>query len=80
MLYVVMPVYIGEMSPKESRGMMVSLLGPAYATGKIVAYITNIGFSKFHLGWRLTKVVLALGGLMYAFIMLWMPHSPRYEI
>ena len=46
MLYVVMSSYIDEMSPKDSRCMMVSLLGPAYNTGKIAALITNIGFSS----------------------------------
>ena len=68
---------MGEMAPKESRGMLVSLFALVTGIGTVVGLCTNIGFSKFLLGWRLTGAVLGLGGLMYAFAMLWLPHSPR---
>ena len=77
MFYVVVPVYIGEMSPKESRGMLVSLLAIVSGFGLGIGLCTNIGFSKFLLGWRLTSAVLGLGGLVYALTILWIPHSPR---
>ena len=77
MFYVVVPVYIAEMSPKESRGMLVSLLGLIAGIGTVVGLCTNIGFSKFLLGWRLTSAVSGLSGLVYALTILWLPHSPR---
>ena len=77
MFNVVVPVYIGEMSPKESRGMLVSLLSIVSGIGVVIGLCTNIGFSKFLLGWRLTSAVLGLGGLMYALTILWIPHTPR---
>ena len=77
-IYVVMPVYIGEMSPKASRGSIMSLIGPGLAIGGIAGLSTNIGFSKFLLGWRVTSVVLGVGGLLYAFGALWVPHTPRF--
>ena len=78
MMYVVAPVYTGEMSPKALRGLTVSLIGLALSIGTVLGFSTNIGFSKFLLGWRVTSVVLGVGGLLYAFGALWVPHTPRY--
>ena len=73
-----MPMYISEMSPKDSRGMLGSLIGISYAAGILAALGSNIGFSKFLLGWRVSASVQALLGLLFSLGMIWMPHTPRY--
>ena len=77
-LYVLMPVYIGEMSPKEKRGQMMSIIGPGFAVGLLIGFCSNAGFARFEEGWRVTCAVLALGGLLYAIGFMWLPHTPRY--
>jgi MFS family permease len=72
-----MPVYISEVSPKESRGILSSLIGTYFVGGFLVALCGNIGFSMFLLGWRISTSIQALLGLLFSFGMMWMPHSPR---
>ena len=72
-----MPVYIAEMTPKEIRGMMCSLIGPAFSVGISISLIANIGFAKFSLGWRVSIMIVGLVGLVYAIGMSIMPHTPR---
>ena len=66
------------MSPKDSRGMLLSLMGTSFGIGIFLAACTNIGFSQFLLGWRVALVTQACMGLVYAFGMKWMPHTSRY--
>lgn len=75
--YMVMPVYISETSPKEHRGMLASIIGPTYSFGLLVSLSMNVGFSKFHLGWRVPFMIIALLGLICAVGMLFVPHTPR---
>ena len=77
--YVVMPIYIGEMSPKEKRGQMMSTMGPGFAIGILIGLGSSAGFARFEEGWRVAYVVLALSGLLYALGFLWLPHTPRYS-
>ncbi len=77
-IYMVMPVYISEVSPKESRGMLTSLIGIGYAMGALLGLCTNIGFSRFLLGWRVATGVQAVWGLLFSLGMVWMPYTPRY--
>ena len=76
---MVMPVYIAEMTPKESRGMMGSITGPTLNIGLLVAYFSNIGFERFSVGWRVSVAILASFALMFAVGMIFMPHTPRYH-
>jgi SP family myo-inositol transporter-like MFS transporter 13 len=75
-----MPIYLSEVSPKESRGMLSSLIGFCYAGGVVAALCSNIGFSKFLLGWRVSTSIQALLGLLFSLGMIWMPHTPRSAI
>ncbi len=79
LIYVTMPIYISEMSPKDSRGMLLSLVGTGFGIGVFLAACTNIGFSQFHLGWRVVMICQACMGMMFAFGMKWMPHTSRYD-
>lgn len=75
---MIMSVYIAEISPKEVRGRTASLIGPAFTIGVLLAAVTNVGFSKFALGWRVTFGIQAVLLLLYAVGMGCMPHTPRY--
>lgn len=75
-----MPVYLSEISPKESRGMIVSLVGPLYAIGLLVAICSNIGFAEFGLGWRVSVGIAAVIALVSIIGSGYLPHSPRYAI
>ena len=68
---------MAEMTPKESRGMLTSAQGPLYSLGTILALLTNIGFAKFDVGWRIVFAVIAVSAPVYAIVMKLMPHSPR---
>jgi MFS family permease len=72
-----MSVYISELSPKESRGMLSSITAFGYSGGYLAALCCNIGFSKFLLGWRVSTSIQALLGLLFSLGMIWMPYSPR---
>ena len=76
-IYMVMPIYISEISPKDSTGMLTSLIGHGYALGILAALCTNIGFSKFHIGWRVAMIIQALSGLLFAVGAKWIPRTPR---
>ena len=73
-----MPIYITEMSPKDSRGMLLSFIGTGFALGIFLAACTNIGFSQFLFGWRVAVIVQTGMALLYAIGILWLPHTPRY--
>lgn len=75
-MYVILPVYIAEMSPKESRGMLTSIIGPMFSIGIVISLCANVGFAKFSFGWRMAFVVV-LFGLLYVIGMKFMPHTPR---
>lgn len=79
-IYMVMPLYISEISPKESRGMLTSLIGPGYAVGVLIALCTNIGFSKFRLGWRVAMIIQGLMGLLLSVGAASLPQTPRWLV
>ncbi len=74
------PLYVCEISPKDSRGMLVSFFGVLYGLGILLAACANIGFSQFLPGWRVTLSILAFSVLLYAVGTLWLPHTPRYVL
>ena len=72
-----MPVYLSETTPKDSRGLLVSMLGPFYGLGVLVSLCSNVGFSKFHVGWRVSIGILAVVALVSVIGSKFIPHSPR---
>ena len=74
---MLMPIYIGEMAPKHRRGLMMSMLGPGFAVGVFIGLLSNVGFTRFDEGWRVTCGVLAVGGLIYGTGFAWLPYTPR---
>lgn len=76
-IYMVVPVYISETSPKEWRGMLTSLIGVGYAGGLLLGLSTNVAYSLFLLGWRVALAVHCAACLPFALGMKWMTHTPR---
>ena len=76
--YAVMPVYLSEISPKESRGVIASMVGPMYAFGQVVSVCSNVGLAKFDLGWRVSIGASAVIALVFIIGARYLPHSPRY--
>ncbi len=75
---MIMSVYIAEISPKESRGMLNSVNGIAYCFGIISSLAANVGFSRFFLGWRLAIITSMFPILIYTFgMIMWMPYTPQ---
>lgn len=77
MSFMAMPVYISEVSPKEHRGMLSSIISHTYTGGTLIALCLNVGYAKFTLGWRVSFVVLGMLGAIFAIGMLFVPHTPR---
>ena len=76
-MYMIIPLYIDEISPRKSRGRMGSLIGPGYNGGILVGTILNVGFSRFSVGWRVSNGILALLAVVNAVSFGFMPHTPR---
>ena len=74
---MIMPVYIGELSPKSKRGFMISALAPGISLGVLVGLALNVGFERFDAGWRIMYGVQGLGGLFFAIGFVLLPYSPR---
>lgn len=72
------PVYVAEVSPREFRGILGSLIGPMFNIGILLSLGVNAGFAKFLLGWRVVYFVGTVLGLVYAIGMTFMPNTPRY--
>ena len=77
LIYMVMPIYISEVSPSQSRGMLGTLIGPGYAGGILIALCANIWFSEFTIGWRVATSIQAASGLLFAVGAWWVPRTPR---
>ncbi len=74
---MIMTVYVAEISPKESRGMLNSINGISLCFGTIVSLAANVGYSRFLLGWRIAIITLLCPLLIYTVGMMWMPHTPQ---
>ena len=77
LFYMLSPLYVAEVSPKENRGTFTSLTGPSVIAGILLTFFTNFGFVEFNQGWRVSIAVVALSSLLYSFGMMFIPHSPR---
>jgi len=79
MMAMSIPVYIGECSPTDKRGQMVTFWQVGVTFGMLIGTAVNVGASKIPWGWR-----VSYGGniAFAAFLMIamatYMPESPRF--
>jgi len=81
----VCPMYIGEIAPANIRGRLVSLNQFAIIFGMLVVYFVNWGIAKGQtiewinqIGWRWMFISEAIPASIFAFLMFFMPETPRY--
>jgi len=72
------PVYIAEVAPEHTRGMLSTLWQLSITIGILIASAANLGLQHWDNGWRISYG----GNISFAFILLgsllFMPESPRY--
>lgn len=79
------PVYIGEMSPSEIRGKIMTFWQLFYSVGAFIAYwiAYATGQYKDRLGewdWRMVVIFQVLAPIIVIALLPWQPESPRWWI
>ncbi|PRY13869.1 SP family xylose:H+ symportor-like MFS transporter [Pontibacter ummariensis] len=81
----VVPVYIGEISPANMRGRLVSLNQFAIIFGMLVVYFVNWGIASGQpvewineVGWRRMFISEAIPAGLFGFLLFFVPETPRY--
>lgn len=79
---VVAPMYISEISPAKNRGQLVALFQFNLVFGILVAYFSNylIDAAIANEAWRWMLGVEMVPALIYTFLVLRLPQSPRWLI
>jgi sugar porter (SP) family MFS transporter len=78
MLSMCVPVYIAELSPEHTRGMLGTLWQVAVTSGILIASGANIGLQKWNDGWRLSYGGNILFAIILLICLIFMPESPRW--
>jgi sugar porter (SP) family MFS transporter len=74
---VTAPVYVSELAPPQSRGMLIGLYQFALTSGIAVADLVGYWFAASH-GWRWMFAFGLLPALLFLFMVLTVPESPRW--
>ncbi|KAI1097379.1 general substrate transporter [Jackrogersella minutella] len=74
------PVYMSEVAPPHTRGMLVGLQGIGIISAYITCALCALIFSFVHnpVQWRLTYIVLTITAVVFACSLLFLPESPRW--
>ncbi|MFC0522901.1 sugar porter family MFS transporter [Pontibacillus salicampi] len=73
----IVPVYLSEMAPTNSRGALASLNQLMITIGIVLAYLVNYAFSPIE-GWRWMVGLAAVPAIVLMIGVLFMPESPRW--
>ena len=78
---VAAPIYISEIAPTNQRGRLTAIFQFNLVLGILIAYLSNyfIG-SGFEHAWRWMLGVESIPALVFAFLVLRVPQSPRWLI
>ncbi|MBZ5752817.1 MULTISPECIES: D-xylose transporter XylE [Metabacillus] len=81
----IVPMYIGEISPANIRGRLVSFNQFATIFGMLVVYFVNWGIANGQslewindIGWRYMFASEAIPALLFGLLLLFVPETPRY--
>ncbi|MCA6071017.1 MAG: sugar porter family MFS transporter [Endomicrobium sp.] len=74
------PVYLAEMAPAQSRGRLSSLNQLMVMSGILLAYIVDYAFDKTPGGWRIMLGFATLPSVLLFVGTLFLPESPRWLI
>lgn len=80
MTIVVVPIYLGETSPKVLRGMMTSTLQLMINLGQFVASLVNYGTQNIpsDKGWQIPVGLQFIAPAVILALLPIMPESPRW--
>lgn len=82
---VVVPSFLAEMAPTESRGRLVTINELMIVTGQLLAYITNavlgstLGTQDANV-WRYMLIIATIPAVLLWFGMFFVPQSPRWLV
>ncbi|KAJ2612873.1 hypothetical protein H4S08_002497, partial [Coemansia sp. RSA 1365] len=74
---MVVPIYIGELAPKELRGRLVTLNVLAITGGQLIAYLVTWALADVHNGWKWAFAISAFPAAVQLCCLPWLPESPR---
>lgn len=74
---VTAPVYVSELAPPQSRGMLIGLYQFALTSGIALADLVGYWFAASH-GWRWMFAFGLVPALLFLFMVLTVPESPRW--
>jgi MFS transporter, SP family, xylose:H+ symportor len=81
----VCPMYIGEISPADIRGRLVSINQFAIIFGMLVVYFVNWGIARGRsleyindMGWRMMFLSEAIPAAIFGILLFFVPETPRY--
>lgn len=74
------PVYMSEVSPAHTRGMLVSAQGISITTAYVVSSVAAFGFHfvDHAIQWRLQFIIMTALAMILAVTMFYIPESPRW--
>lgn len=76
---IVAPAFIAEIAPPAMRGRLVALYQFQIVFGILVAFFSNYALTEFFgLGWRVMLGIETLPALIFLFLVLGVPESPRW--
>lgn len=80
MIFTNTPVYMSEVSPPHTRGMLVGLHGVGTVVAYILAAVCALAFSfvTTHMQWRFIFIVLTVVSVIYLATLFFIPESPRW--
>ncbi|KMZ64232.1 putative Sugar transporter [Zostera marina] len=79
---MIVPVYIAEISPSNSRGSLTSFPEIFVNIGILLGYISNYVFSglSLHIGWRVMLGASILPSIFFSLALFIIPESPRWLV
>ncbi|OTA52237.1 general substrate transporter [Hypoxylon sp. EC38] len=74
------PVYMSEVAPPHTRGLLVGLQGVGIVAAYILCSLCGLIFSfvRHPVQWRLTFIVLTVAAIGFGCSLLFLPESPRW--
>ena len=76
---LIVPLYIAEIAPPDTRGALVSLNQLMITIGILVSYIVGVAFTPIE-GWRYMFAVAVIPALILGIGMFTLPESPRWLV
>ncbi|GAV49067.1 hypothetical protein ZYGR_0N04720 [Zygosaccharomyces rouxii] len=74
------PVYLSEISPASTRGLVLALNTLAITGGQLISYVVSLSMQNVQHSWRYLFGLAALPAIIFLLILDFIPESPRWLI